>query len=91
MNGLVHPFGVRTARTLGLRCGWRTWHELIGTAAMHALMNIFDHLICGSVTMIPCANPDGAVRRVRHGTMDRHDLNRAFPASTGVPAPNWHP
>ena len=54
--------------------------ELIGTAAMHALDEYLqDHLICGSVTMIPCANPDGAVRRVRHVPGDRRDLNRAFP------------
>ena len=58
--------------------------ELIGTAAMHALDEYLqDHLICGSVTMIPCANPDGAVRRVRHVPGDRRDLNRAFPGDHG--------
>lgn len=54
--------------------------ELIGTAAMHALDAFLqEHLVCGTVTMIPCANPEGAVRRVRHVPGDRRDLNRAFP------------
>jgi len=54
--------------------------ELIGTAAMHALDEFLqEHLMCGTVTMIPCANPDGAVRRVRYVPGDRLDLNRAFP------------
>ena len=56
--------------------------ELIGTAAMHALDEFLqEHLVCGTVTMIPCANPDGAVRRVRHVPGDRRDLNRAFPGN----------